>query len=139
MRRIVGRFCGPFLQFYVAQRVAVVVVMVVIVTGGAKRRRGRRRMAVKMKKMKKMKKNREIRRKPVKLIVIDSLTAPFREDLEEDDRGKSEKQRNAQRVILRAQFLYRITHLLKEFAWKHDLFGRRGDQSRGGFFRRRRR
>jgi uncharacterized membrane protein len=56
MRRIVGRFCGPFLQFYVAQRVAVVVVMVVIVTGGAKRRRGRRRMAVKMKKMKKMKK-----------------------------------------------------------------------------------
>ena len=64
---------------------------------------------------------REIRRKPVKLIVIDSLTAPFREDLEEDDRGKSEKQRNAQRVILRAQFLYRITHLLKEFAWKHDL------------------
>ena len=64
---------------------------------------------------------REIRRKPVKLIVIDSLTAPFREDLEEDDRAKSEKQRNAQRVILRAQFLYRITHLLKEFAWKHDL------------------
>ena len=81
---------------------------------------------------------REIRRKPVKLIVIDSLTAPFREDLEEDDRAKSEKQRNAQRVILRAQFLYRITHLLKEFGVE-TRFGRRGDQSRGGFFRRRRR
>jgi RecA/RadA recombinase len=63
----------------------------------------------------------EIRRKPVKLIVIDSLTAPFREDLEEGDAGKSEKHRNMQRVILRAQFLYRFTHLLKEFAWKHNL------------------
>ena len=63
----------------------------------------------------------EIRRKPVKLIVIDSLTAPFREDLEEGDVGKSEKHRNMQRVILRAQFLYRFTHLLKEFAWKHNL------------------
>ena len=62
-----------------------------------------------------------IRRKPVKLIVIDSLTAPFREDLEEGVGGESKKDRNMQWVILRAQFLYRFTHLLKEFAWKHDL------------------
>jgi DNA-repair protein XRCC3 len=59
---------------------------------------------------------------PVKVIVIDSLTAPFRDDLEEIDmRGGNERQRNMHRVILRAQFLYRFTHLLKEFAWKHDL------------------
>ena len=62
-----------------------------------------------------------IRRKPVKLIVIDSLTAPFREDLEEGVGGESKKDRNMQWIILRAQFLYRFTHLLKEFAWKHDL------------------
>ena len=77
-------------------------------------------------KSEKKKKNGElnddgIRRKPVKLIVIDSLTAPFREDLEEGVGGESKKGRNMQWVILRAQFLYRFTHLLKEFAWKHDL------------------